>query len=318
MNVTEMTRVLLLVLLFAVNGIALAGGLLLDASHGGGGSAWGLKKCIACHPANRIHRDAPGIRGIVRRKGYATCAGCHGDNGSGARRRCIICHNGEDLPGSPHRDGLFRHEFQGSGIPEGDSECLTCHEAADMDGLFEPDRDLTLFPYRDGYTPDYFTTSDFCLRCHNRDHQVPGFEIVTGDPRDPLVAMEDNHERVDFHGRRKGRGDRIYSGLRPDYRYPEVVPCTDCHSVHGTANPSLLMDRQQKGASGLSGELAEKDHPVEIVDGEYAQLCVICHAMEADLEEGYLDTGNGLSGVHRAFGDCRECHRHGLGAQAGL
>ncbi|MCG8429515.1 MAG: hypothetical protein MI754_19360, partial [Chromatiales bacterium] len=300
--------------LLVVPGSSLAVDLILTPEHGGG-SAWELSECAACHPINFIHRKVPDIRDIVQRKGYESCSGCHGDNGTGEQRQCRICHNSDDLPTSPHLDGFNRHAFIGI---EGDQECVTCHQASDMDGVFELNRDLTQFAAPVGHTQRYFNTSEFCLRCHNRDHQIPGFEIEGKDFRDPLIAMEDNYNRVDFHGRRPGHTGRTYSGLRADYRYPDVVECTDCHDMHATDNPALLIDRQQKGASRLFENRSGGDRSIEIFEGEFAQLCVICHRMEANIEEAMLDTGNGLSGVHQSSGDCLACHRHGLGAQSGL
>jgi len=57
--------------------------LILDASHGGGGAAWGLAECGSCHALAVIHENADEIAPLVRRHGYATCTGCHGEDAKG-------------------------------------------------------------------------------------------------------------------------------------------------------------------------------------------------------------------------------------------
>ncbi len=310
--VRDFSYLLLLGLMPVLN--AESADLLLGPTHGGDGAAWGLEQCAGCHPLRRIHRQAPKVRGIVQSKGYGTCTGCHGDNGSAAKRPCVVCHNPTDLPAAPRRDGVHRHGFDHL---SGDGECLACHHASDMDGDFRPNRDLTALPDGTGRPAPYFSTADFCLRCHKRNQPVAGFEIDSGDYRDPLVAMRDNYAHMDFHGLRPG-GKGSYSGLRQGYQYPMAVPCTDCHAMHGSANPGLLIDNSAKGVSLLDPALRQAEIPVHVVDGDYAQLCVLCHRLEQAIEEAETDTGNGLKGVHQAFGDCRPCHAHGQPEQAGL
>ena len=120
-----MKRAVLLFLLFLVTEAG-ADDLLLDPGHGDDGAAWGLEACAACHPLRRIHRSrrAADIRGLVERKGYESCTGCHGSNGTTAPRRCVLCHNPVDLPVSPHRSGRHDHAF--AGMSE-DRSCITCH-----------------------------------------------------------------------------------------------------------------------------------------------------------------------------------------------
>jgi predicted CXXCH cytochrome family protein len=240
--------------------------------------------------------------------------GCHGDNGTRRERPCVICHNDTDLPGTPHRDGGFRHLFADMSL---DQECVTCHNASDMDGEFLAQQDLTLFPDRQKRLSSYFSNADFCLRCHNRDHQVSGFEIAGKHWRDPLVAMEDNYLAIDIHGHRNG-GRGTYSGLRDNYHYASRVDCTDCHAMHGTQNNGLIIDKASKGVSALEPDSFIEQTDVWTGEGQYAQLCVLCHQMNRNGQDSSLDTGNGLSGVHQASGDCRDCHAHGQAGQAGF
>lgn len=53
------------------------------------GEAWGEDDCFACHVEAVMHRtgctpdvDLAAIRAEVRDEGVASCAQCHGDNGS--------------------------------------------------------------------------------------------------------------------------------------------------------------------------------------------------------------------------------------------
>ncbi len=295
-----------------------AGHLILGSGHGGDGSAWGLADCAACHPLTLIHRQAPRIRGIVQDKGYDSCAGCHGGNGVQQPRRCVLCHNPTDLPAHPPGDGVNGHDFVTPGRePLRDDQCLACHVASDMDGRFDINRDLTRFADASGLATPYASLSDFCLRCHNRDHQQSGFDITTTAFDDPLVAIEDAWRYSDKHGEVAG-GGRTYAGLRNDYVYPSRVACTDCHAMHGTQNAGLIIDRSDRGASRLTADFRQQAWPVTTDEGDFSQLCVLCHAMETVLEQGGVDTGNGLRGVHRLGEDCRPCHRHGEAAQAGM
>jgi len=189
-----------------------------------------------------------------------------------------------------------------------------------MDGIFELERDLTSMQDAMQIYSPYNREADFCLRCHNRDHQQSGFELVT-DHNDPLIAIEDSYRYVDQHGEVDGTGTRTYAGLRGDYRYPNEVKCSDCHAVHGTNNGGLIIDSSAKGASRLDLSLPELvAHPYSVVTGggEYSQLCVLCHQMTTLLDDGAVDAGNGLAGVHQVGTDCSVCHSHGEAVQAGL
>ncbi len=306
----------LFALLMLLSGMSLADGLILDNRHGDGGSAWGKDKCVACHVVQRIHRSkqASNIRSIVQKKKYASCMGCHGDNGTGRSRPCEICHNASTLPDTPHRNGAFKHEFLKS---TEDEKCVICHDNSDMNGIFEVRQDLTLLPDKQQRLSPYFSGADFCLRCHNRDHQFSEATIENKHWRDPLIAMEDNYNFIDYHGKRKG-GDGTYSGLRAGYKYSSSVECTDCHAMHGTDNDSLIIDNSAKGVAKLKLPKGFSQVPVWVGDGEFAQLCVLCHNMEQEGQGSKIDTGNGLSGVHQAWGNCRDCHAHGLASQAGF
>ncbi len=263
-----------------------------------------------------IHKKAPLIRPIVRARGYATCGGCHGDNGTGQPRPCIVCHNPKDLPLKPLQSGLHSHDFSiTQDRTPGDGDCLLCHVKSDMDGRFELNVDLT--PFRDATNTrsPYTSLSDFCLRCHNLNHQPPGVAI---NPRpeyglnDPLVTIENDYHYIDRHGSVAG-GNGTYTGLRgTGYAYGQFVECTDCHVMHGTQNDKLLLDDSRKGVSALSPALRLRPYQARASNGNYARLCVLCHAMtDPSVEQGSLDTGNGLSGVHDVTSDCRQCHTHG-------
>jgi len=300
-----------------------SGNLLLDQRHGGDGSAWGKPVCQGCHVLSNIHKGAPSIRGIVRTHGYGTCAGCHGSNGTNLARTCTSCHNGHDLPAAPLQSGRNKHDFtvaQVRGL--GDAYCLACHLKSDMDGIFEPEVDLT--PIRDahGELSPYESTTDFCLRCHNRDHQPKGVRIKARKKiggNDPLVAIEDDYTRIDRHGEPVGLIGP-YSGLRDSgYAYGDVVECTDCHAMHGTRNGKLILDDTRKGATGLSNDFRNRPYRALVKKGNYAQFCVLCHRMDdPGIEQGGLNTGNGLSGVHDAASDCTACHTHGEPVKGGL
>ncbi|NOZ52827.1 MAG: hypothetical protein GXP08_06725 [Gammaproteobacteria bacterium] len=298
-----------------------SGNLILTALHGDAGSAWRLPDCAACHVLDTIHQGAELIRGMVRDKEYVSCTGCHGRNGSddSEPRRCGLCHNRNDLPQTPWLDGQHAHHFTAEKTGRlNDEQCINCHVAADMDGQFELNRDLTGYPDARGIVSPYGSVSEFCLRCHNRDHQQSGFEIVASRFDDPLVAVEDAFNFIDQHGLIEGSGTRTYAGLRQGYEYRSVVACTDCHAMHGTDNVKLIIDSSMKGVTQLDVSVREVAHRVTVSEGNYAQLCVLCHQMDVILDDGDLDTGNGLSGVHEVGSNCRTCHTHGEAIQAGL
>jgi hypothetical protein len=301
------------------------GNLLLTPAHGERGSAWGKANCQGCHVLRLIHANAPLIRPVVQQRGYQTCGGCHGDNGTGQTRRCLVCHNNQDLPLHPLQSGTHRHDFAtGKDRPPGDGDCLLCHVKSDMDGRFELTVDLTPFRDADGKPSPYVSQRDFCLRCHNQTHQPRGVRIQLRPQyglNDPLVTIEDNYRYIDRHGDPAGGGG-TYSGLRGSsgYRYGQSVECTDCHVMHGTRNSNLLLDDSRKGVSQLNPLLRSKPYrAIESTPGNYAQVCVLCHRMDdLSVEDAALDTGNGLSGVHDARSDCGECHVHGQGFGGGL
>ena len=294
-----------------------SGNLILDATHGGEGAAWGLPDCSACHALSSIHEEADLIRGLVREKGYLSCAGCHGSNGTDSVRRCTLCHNQADLPTAPYLQGAHAHNFN-DGVGLVDSQCLDCHDASDMDGRFEVNRDLTRYPDASQIAAPYASISDFCLRCHNRDHQQPGFEIAGSAVDDPLIAIEDDYRYIDNHGFIDGTGTGTYAGLRDRYVYASRVECSDCHAMHGTGNDGLIIDSSLKGVSQLDPLLRNQPYSVSVSGGDTSQLCVLCHQMSLVLDDGAVDTGNGLSGVHQVGGDCLACHSHGEAVQAGL
>jgi cytochrome c553 len=298
------------------------GSLLLDESHGDNGLAWGLEDCGACHAMTVIHQDSTEtIREMVRDKGYGSCGGCHGSNGTTQTRQCLMCHNSADLPDAPYLDGHLSHAFaEGQEHGLTDEDCLVCHDYSDMNGVFDLNLDLSRFTDLAGQPSAYRVEADFCLRCHNRDHQQIGFEIPADDYSDPLIALEEDYQHIDYHGWRDVTGEGTYHGLRPAYRYPQVVDCSDCHALHGTTNEKLIIDSSRKGARMLT-ESSFREQSYDIVvsaEGDYSQLCVLCHAMQWEVDEGGQDTGNGLSGVHLVGDDCRPCHTHGEASQVGL
>ncbi len=289
------------------------GRLVMSERHEG----WGKERCQSCHVLSLIHKNAPNIRGVVRNKGYGTCTGCHGSNGTTAVRRCIICHNSDNLPSTPILSGKHAHNFlrnQDTGNLS-DRHCLTCHEASDMNGRWDMNVDLTKLPDQWGRRSSYRHESEFCLRCHNREHQIASFPIK-GNYRDPIIAIEESWHYIDKHGFASGSGQRTYAGLRPPYRYGVSLPCTECHAMHGTENAKLILDDSRKGV--FYSTFREEGVPVRSINGDYSQLCVLCHQMEILVEDGGLDTGNGLFGVHQVGSDCTLCHTHGRAAQAGL
>jgi len=292
--------------------------LLLDTQHGGG-SAWGLADCSACHALTVIHKNEDSIRGIVNDYGHDTCTGCHGSNGTDEKRQCLICHNDASLPDAPIQTGQHQHDFV-MGVDKAlqDKQCIDCHYASDMNGVFEINRDLTRYPDKNGVASPYASGADFCLRCHNRDHQQAGFEITGKAYDDTLIAIEDSYTLVDKHGEINATGNGTYAGLRAAYRYGSRVACSDCHAMHGTDNSKLLIDASDKGVSKLESAIRQQAYPVRINGDDYSQLCVLCHAMDVLQNQGDVDTGNGLSGVHLTGESCIECHSHGEAVQAGM
>ncbi|MFK5986697.1 MAG: cytochrome c3 family protein [Pseudomonadota bacterium] len=302
---------------------ACSANLILQPSHGGDGSAWAKKQCDSCHLVNLIHSNtAENLRNLVREKSYASCAGCHGNNGTNTSRQCTLCHNDTDLAYASGQQGEKSHNFipanqqQNSALK--DQDCLSCHISSDMNGQFDLNIDLSVFSNQQNVNSKYQKSSDFCLACHNRDFQQAGFEITGKNYRDPLIAMQDNYSFIDKHGVPKGSGLRTFSGLRAAYSYPAEVTCTDCHAMHATHNGSLIIANASHGASRLSTSIKQQNIDINTNNGQLAQLCVICHAMENQQDEAQIDTGNGLSGVHQARGDCLDCHRHGMAVQTGL
>jgi hypothetical protein len=322
------------------SGSSLKANLILSKTHGknGNGAAWGIAQCDACHAVSAIHRNAPDIKDIVLKKGYATCMGCHGSNGTvnganvtmlasaagvidaNATRKCVICHNVFDLPKAPDLNAAKNHNFKASSEqPLSDAMCMQCHDASDMNGHFDANTDLTHFPNKAGRNVDYNNSAEFCLSCHNLDHQQPGALIQGYRPRHPLVAMETNWNFLDVHGKRKGSGARTYAGLRANvYQYGSQVECVDCHAMHGTHNNKLIIDSTAKGVFKFPDFARNLSISIDTPQGDYGQLCVICHAMGNVVEQGAQNTGNGLAGVHQVGGDCRDCHTHGMAAQTGL
>ena len=289
--------------------------LIVGSSHGIDGAAYRLTDCGACHAINIIHKTTTSnIRDMAADKGFATCMGCHGDNGTGESRSCIICHNSVYLPRKPRQSGHFNHNFNNH--ESSDKNCINCHDSSDMDGNFVPKNDLTSYPNINNQQQVYNSISEFCLRCHNRDNPQVGFEISNRDYNHPLIAMQDNYNFVDKHGWVDGIGTRTFNGLRSNYQYGSLVECTDCHTMHGTKNEALIIDYAGKGGSKLAFQL--ENYSVTITDGNSAQLCVLCHQMQDIIEQGAEDTGNGLTGVHAVSGNCSICHSHGETVQAGL
>lgn len=318
--------IILFICFFAVQSIAQArdvllekNQLLLTPNHGGDGSAWGLSDCSGCHVLRNIHNTVVKVKGIVEQTGYASCAGCHGQNGTSIKRECVLCHNEHLLAKSPIMQDIKNHNFnvlEDSVLT--DKDCLACHDASDMDGEFEPAVDLKHYSLPKSIDLPYRNGSEFCLRCHNNTQQQAGYEMQARFKRDPLVRMAVNYQHIDIHGERKGEGDRTYTGLREGYEYKTVVDCTDCHAMHGTHNKKLIVDRTDAGVSLLKESLRLAPIHIDTSANNYAQLCVTCHDSEDKVEESEQGTGNGLSGVHQSGGSCIECHAHGMAAQTGL
>lgn len=314
-----------------------SGNLLLTPSHGQG-EAWGKSKCSSCHFMSRLHNTVPKIKVIVEKKGFSTCTGCHGSNGTKAARQCLVCHNVNDLPVNPIRTGKHRHDFNlKKDLPTTSAQCEVCHVGSDMDGTFEIKQDLTMFNDKFVGKSAYVDVNDFCIRCHNRDHQQKKHKIKNAGKRDQSIAAENDFLKIDKHGVTDGAEVEraLYPGLREGYQYKSIVDCVDCHTMHGTKNPGLIIDDSRKGVFHLDAQFRKEAYKAEIFDGvntngesvpksDYSQLCVLCHSMnvtdqERKLSGGAQDTGNGLNGVHFNDGaDCVTCHSHGERVQKGL
>jgi hypothetical protein len=302
------------------------GQLIITKTHGDQGNAWGKGDCDTCHAIKTLHKNASAIiKKLSNNKGYQACTGCHGENGTEEKRQCLICHNHKDLPTLPLSSGNKVHHLKGEKSTQlTDEECITCHQASDMNGQFELNTDLTQFKNKAGIKVNYKNEAEFCQRCHNRNHQQTHFSITDKPYNDPLIAIEDNYQYFDFHGFRNGTGEGTYNGLRSGYNYQQLVNCTDCHALHGTHNNQLIIDSSAKGVRALADNLRHKPYMVNTdgangtVAGDYGQLCVLCHQMNVINDHGAEDTGNGLSGVHEVKSDCRDCHTHGEAIQIGL
>lgn len=296
------------------------GNLLLDPSHGNG-EAWGKAKCSSCHVLQRMHASVPKIKAVVDKKKFATCTGCHGGNGTSAQPQCLVCHNGKDMPLAPLRGGRHRHDFNTpKDLLTTSKQCLVCHQASDMDGQFELDKDLTLFDDAIVGKVPYANISEFCLRCHNVDHQQKKWPIKHGGSNDQSLRAEDHYQKTDAHGIPNGDADGLYKGLREGgYDYKTVVDCTDCHTMHGTHNLNLIIEDSRQGVFLLDKTIRNQGYKVNVVKGDTSDLCVLCHNMSTVFNGGDTPTRNGLSGVHFNDGnDCSSCHNHGEGVQKGL
>ena len=298
------------------------GSLILTPSHGNG-SAWGKANCQSCHSMRRLHQSVPKIKTIVDKKKFATCTGCHGFNGAKKTEpQCLVCHNLKDMPKSPFRTGKHRHDFDSSkDLPTTSRQCVVCHAASNMNGKFELAIDLTMFKDKSDTETPYENQNEFCLRCHNRNHQQTKYPIIHAGSRNEAIAAEDNYRAIDKHGLTQGTGDGLYNGLRGGYNYKTVVDCVDCHAMHGSENKGLIIDDSQKGAFLLDSNIRNKPYAVKLLEADtnYSQLCALCHNMKTISGGGELDTGNGLSGVHFDDGsDCVRCHSHGEQVQEGL
>lgn len=302
------------------------GNLLLTPSHGFG-TAWGKANCQSCHALGRLHQSVPKTKALVDKKKFATCTACHGDNGAKKTEpQCLICHNPQDMPTNPHRTGKIRHDFDSSkDLPTTSRQCVVCHAASNMNGKFELEIDLTPFSQNPKKPNEpiepYQDKNEFCLRCHNRNHQQKNYPIIHAGRKDQAIAAAEDYRLIDKHGIPEGLGDGIYNGLREGYEYKTIVDCVDCHTMHGTTNKGLIIDDSRKGAFLLDSNIRNKPYSVKLLENNtnYSQLCVLCHDMKEISGEGERDTGNGLSGVHFDDGsDCVTCHNHGEHVQKGL
>ncbi|MEI7840473.1 MAG: hypothetical protein WCJ11_08235 [Methylococcaceae bacterium] len=332
-HVKSLIFVILLIFVLPIHAkiISQNGSLILTPSHGMG-SAWGKSLCQSCHALQRLHETVPKTKAIVDKKKFVTCTGCHGDNGAKKTEpQCLVCHNPQDMPANPMRTGKHRHDFDASkDLPTTSRQCVVCHAASNMNGKFELNIDLTMFNDKPKNTPifeggqggfAYKDQNEFCLRCHNRNHQQTNYPIIHAGRRDQSIAAEDDYRKIDKHGVPEGLGDGIYNGLRDGYSYKTVVDCDDCHTMHGTTNKGLIIDNSRKGAFLLNSKFRSKPYSVKLLENDtnYSQLCALCHNMKTVSDGGEIDTGNGLSGVHFNNGsDCVTCHNHGERVQKGL
>lgn len=297
-----------------------SGNIILDASHGNG-EAWGKRNCSSCHIIQKIHKNVPKIKAIVDVKGYSTCTGCHGSNGLKTERQCLICHNAKDLPLKPVRGGKHRHDFNAKkDLLTTSGQCVVCHEASDMNGVFDLNIDLTVFNDAIVGLQPYANKSEFCLRCHNVNHQQKKWPITSQSSRNQILRAEDHFRKTDAHGGVDGDANGFYNGFRTgSYAYKTIVDCSDCHTSHGTQNSNLIIENVLQGAPLLSAEFRNKAYKVTLAGDDYSDLCVLCHQMQTISDGGDLPTRNGLSGVHFSEGrNCITCHSHGEEAQKGL
>ena len=295
-----------------------AGNLVLSSDHGGYPAAWGQSECAACHQPDNIHRKTTNLSQLADQKGFPACMGCHGDNGTGETRPCLICHNQTDLGDVPYLQGSHQHVFNSNDSKMGDRDCAVCHHASDMNGQFDLNIDLTRFNDAASQASPYNEEQDFCFRCHNSDHQQAAFPINETDSENAKVAIESYFTSIDAHGLKDGTGTKSMAGLRAGYAYKTLVKCSDCHQLHSTDNTKLVVDHSSRGVSLLDSSLRNPGYAIENTGGNFGTLCVMCHQMKTIKDDGELDAGNGLSGIHVTTGDCTLCHSHGETYQAGF
>lgn len=294
---------------------------LVTPSNHGGGYGWEKERCFLCHSASElkeIHAYSPSLAVSLSKLGEndtGFCLYCHGTNGlagvTAESYQCMRCHTNSTIVESAAMfTGKKLHDMNADGMLQ-NADCVVCHAFSDMNGKLDLAVDFSQGAL------EYTDVTSFCLNCHdgNGAFGIMPFALTIETDMHNIYSTyngvgETALERMqtaDIHGVQNGSVQR-FAELRGDYAESTEVACLDCHQVHSSDNPYLIIE---SGASATLTDDIAKAAAVEVTEENFTQLCAVCH-VSAD----GAPTDNGLTEVvHPSTYSavCTDCHYHGAG-----
>jgi len=240
----------------------------------------GADTCLKCHdeesefPVYNIFKTKHAVRGDARTPfAKLQCETCHGPGGAGAAASDWVRerggHVGKKRKGEPRPPMLTFGPKAKDPVETQNAKCLQCHERQnrmDWQGSAHANNQVS------------------CASCH-----------TIHAPRDPVLTVA-------------GQPDKCFAchlRQRADFHKPSVHPvrfgvmqCSECHSVHGSANANLL---NQPTLNQTCYQChADKRGPLLWEHAPVAEDCSLCHLPHGSINPSLL--------VKRPPLLCQQCH----------
>jgi hypothetical protein len=272
-------RVLLLVIVLAVAGVATLAGM--NGYYGGSDGSG----CVRCHEIRPMANDWAwsAHRNVA-------CAECHGSSFTADVRMHL-----ENLSRMRlHRQGHVPEQIRLKHADVGPivERCASCHAQQHADWRSGPHGVTYSRIFLDKTHNQNQQLMNDCLRCHGMHYD--------GGIRDLVVPLD-----------REGPWQLIDAVMHDE----PATPCLTCHSIHTPGDPFATRAKRASLLALPLPEMKDGERRAEVSPDQRQALCYQCHAPRAGFQV-FSGDDRTPTGVHEGI-SCLACHaRHGMTTRA--